>query len=286
MKNSYFVIALLLAVMAGIFTATSALAGGEYGSANCATDGGEWTGPVGVYGTGTCAFAENTAIAIAACGPDKQYVRTFDTGYQTASDCYHRAGILCENDGGTWSGGVDLSNGSCTYPVGSSVANSSCGVGFEYIEHIIGGGVYTIACIYGGSTDGSEGDESDDESSETDAEGLSDEPITLSLGGDNNGNATFSPDACPQKCSISSSLPAAAKASVPGNAMATMYVRVVDEGGTSGAGTYTVCFKNPDGTPLVIYKFVAGAWVAQTFASTGDRICVSSSGDGAFYLGS
>jgi hypothetical protein len=107
---------------------------------------------------------------------------------------------------------------------------------------------------------------------------------TLSLGAGKNGSVTFPAGTCGQKCTISSILPAGANSSLPGGAIATLYVRVVDEGGVPGTGSYTVCFNNPDGEVLTIYRYVAGAWVALQAGST-SQLCVPGSGDGAFYLG-
>lgn len=102
--------------------------------------------------------------------------------------------------------------------------------------------------------------------------------------GSNSGSVTFPAGACPQKCTAGSTLPGPAKNSLPDGAMATIYVRVVDDGGAAGTGSYTVCFNNPDDEALTIYRYVGGAWVAIQVATT-NPVCVSASGDGAFYLG-
>jgi hypothetical protein len=183
----------------------------------------------------------------------------------------------CASIGGTWSGS-DAVNGACTFAANGSTAVSACGVDSTYVVTVDTGNPISSSCIPVLNQENSDSTENH--------EGDGTEPTTLNLGGDNNGSATFPPGTCPQKCTITPSLPVGAGNSLPGNAVATMYVRVVDEGGASGTGSYTACFNNAGGQPLVIYKYVGGAWVAQTVASTSERICVSSSGDGAFYLGS
>jgi hypothetical protein len=117
-----------------------------------------------------------------------------------------------------------------------------------------------------------------------DSIGNSDEQATLHLGGDHNGSATFPPGSCPQQCTINSTLPNNAKNDLPGDELATMYVRVVNEDGAPGDGSYVVCFSNPHGASLTIYRYIAGAWVALRVAAV-DPICITASGDGAFYLG-
>jgi hypothetical protein len=106
----------------------------------------------------------------------------------------------------------------------------------------------------------------------------------IDLGPGKNGTITFSPGSCSLKCKVSVGLPTAAKQAVPANAIATMYVQQVTADGSPATGSYTVCFANPDGAALTVYRFVSGAWVA-VGASTLNPICTTATGDGAFYLG-
>lgn len=110
------------------------------------------------------------------------------------------------------------------------------------------------------------------------------ETITLHLGGGKNGNVTFAPGTCLQLCSISPTLPTIARNSLPAHTLATLYVRMVDEAGTAGEGSYLICFDNPHGDTLTIYRYIRGAWLALR-VSASDPICTTASGDGAFSLG-
>jgi hypothetical protein len=279
--NRFLLVAVLALVSSLVFASTA------YASpfSDCSTAGGSWGGSSS--DDGECTYDSSHALALANCTPGESYVEVFIGG--SYSFFYCDAGSIiainpettCTGSGGAWSG-VDSDNGDCTYPQGNATALGICGAGYEYTETFIAGASSGTSCTYVG-TSSSEDDSPSGNGDEV--KGGGDEPVTLFLGSGNNGSATFAPDACPQKCTIGPNLPAGAKDSLPDNAVATMYVRVVNEGGETGGGSYTVCFKNPEGQPLVIYKFVGGAWVALTFPSNSNQVCVTSSGDGAFYLG-
>ncbi|MEX1247884.1 MAG: hypothetical protein WEA61_05335 [Anaerolineales bacterium] len=195
-----------------------------------------------------------------------------------ASTSIARAGTLlddqCFASGGTWEL-LTFPFVSCTYPPGSDVAVAQCGQGYSvtYTYELIGETTVDILCI-----------QTADAPILTEDSDNPGQPATLHLGGGKNGSVTFPPGSCPQKCTISASLPAGANSSLPSGALATLYVRVVDEGGVPGTGSYTVCFDNTDGASLTIYRYIAGAWVAVSAASS-NPICTTASGDGAFYLG-
>jgi hypothetical protein len=132
----------------------------------------------------------------------------------------------------------------------------------------------TGTCTYGRAPGfGANGDSSADEDNSN--------PVTLHLNGGKNGYATFGAGACDPQCTVSPNLPTPGKLTLPSNALATLYVRLPD----GSNAPYTVCFNNPDGKQLLIYRFVSGGWVAVTFGSGSDPLCTSASGDGAFYLG-
>ncbi len=96
---------------------------------------------------------------------------------------------------------------------------------------------------------------------------------------------SFDAGTCAGKCTVSPNLPGGAKASLPADAIATLYFRSTDTDGEPGSGTYTVCFAVGDLTSPVIYRYVGGAWVAQAVTISGGQVCASGSGDGAYALG-
>jgi hypothetical protein len=97
--------------------------------------------------------------------------------------------------------------------------------------------------------------------------------------------ANFSAGVCLQKCTVNSGVPAGAKKALPGKGViATLYVRVVNEGGEPGNGAYRACFANPDLNDVVIYQFISGVWTPVMYG-TASTFCAPAMGDGAFYLG-
>lgn len=185
------------------------------------------------------------------------------------------AQVVCEDNGGTWSGS-NVNTGLCTWGAGSAVALDACGNDTHaykrsYVSGTLTGDQCTQTVFSYGSTcaDMAEGGDQQEE-------------ITPCY--TNNSSATFGPGACSGNCVVSSSLPRDAANNLPGDSLDTLYVMVRDEDGNPTTDSYTVCFNNASGALLTIYRFVSGAWSA--FAtSSGDPICATASGDGAFYLG-
>jgi hypothetical protein len=277
-------------LLLSLVVATSTSAGGVYNSSFCVSQGGTWSGSDSL--NGSCTYAANSAAALAACSADEDYVVTVTSGFPTGSACDSifsgtpsSPEATCDAAGGSWSGS-DSNTGTCTYDANSAAALFSCAADEELVEFYFSGAFHHGECnlvVSGSSSDSDSDEDADETKKETDKN--SEGPVTLVLGGDKNGDVTFPPETCTQKCTISANLPGPAKNSIPGDAAGTIYVRLVDENGNPGTGTYLVCFNNPDGHPVIMYRFVGGAWVALTFASSSNRICVSASGDGAFYLG-
>ncbi len=108
-----------------------------------------------------------------------------------------------------------------------------------------------------------------------------DEGGTLTLPSPKNGGVNFAAGTCAVKCTITPSLPDGTASNLPGDAIATLYMRL----GEGGAGSYSVCFDVGELTNPVIYRYVGGAWVAQAATFSGGQVCTSASGDGAFALG-
>jgi hypothetical protein len=187
------------------------------------------------------------------------------------------AQVICVDNGGTWDGS-DVNNGVCTWAAGSTVAVDACGNDTHaYRRTYVGGGLTGDECVqtifptypYGTCGDLAEGEGEEEE-------------ITPCY--DDGSYATFGPGACSGNCVISTSLPKDAANHLPGDALVTLYVMVRDADGNPSTDSYTVCFANPDGDLLTIYRFVSGEWRALVNSSA-DPICATASGDGAFYLG-
>ncbi|MEX1248421.1 MAG: hypothetical protein WEA61_08055 [Anaerolineales bacterium] len=86
------------------------------------------------------------------------------------------------------------------------------------------------------------------------------------------------------KCTISPMLPVGPAKDLPEGVVATLYVRVVAEEGTSD--THTVCFSTEGVENPVLYQFIAGEWVVVNAGGYGGQICTTHSGDGSFAMGS
>ncbi|MEX1247141.1 MAG: hypothetical protein WEA61_01550 [Anaerolineales bacterium] len=90
------------------------------------------------------------------------------------------------------------------------------------------------------------------------------------------------------KCTIAKGLPKNIARKLPKGAAATLYVRIVDEGGLPGNHGYTVCFSlaGLGLDPPVIFQFRDGSWQPIAIGNAAnDFICAVAAADGAFYLG-
>jgi hypothetical protein len=210
----------------------------------------------------------------------------------------------CVVDGGTWiyEGVFAYFNlYRCFFSSGHAAALAVCGPGYDVSYYygdlppltFLGGPACDLA---GGSSPAPSGGSSYVGSVEyhyppygqsgAQTNGSNEEEVTLCLSKGKNGCVNFEVGACQNNCTISATLPVAAADALPAGALAKLYIRPIDENGEPSASGYTVCFDNPDGAEVVIYKFAGGEWVALTFSSTADSLCTTSSGEGAFYLGS
>jgi hypothetical protein len=177
---------------------------------------------------------------------------------------------ICEDNGGTWTG-ADAFNGSCGYGLGNEVAENNCGEHAIYTENFSAGASTGTHCKSVPFTYGGAGGEAEH----------SNESVTLSLGQGKNGSATFSPDACPTKCTISANLFRNARNVLPSDALAALSVRIVGGAG----GSYLVCFKTTGLSNPSIYKFAGGTWVRIATLGSGNSICAATTGTASFYLG-
>jgi hypothetical protein len=181
-------------------------------------------------------------------------------------------------NGGSWtpSGVVPLyGNGDCLFPENSPLALAYCGSDRSALATYTGNKITpdSVECgsayrPYGRNGDTSEGGKH-----------------MLNLQGGRGVTVTFVEGACPQQCTISHNLPVGPSNALPGDAAATLYVRVVDDGGTPGFGSYTACFDTSGLTNPKLYQYLGSGWV---LVASGDNnpLCFSSFGDGVFYLGS
>ncbi|HSS99467.1 MAG TPA: hypothetical protein VLK33_20670 [Terriglobales bacterium] len=108
---------------------------------------------------------------------------------------------------------------------------------------------------------------------------------TLHLSGEKNGYAVFPYLACPQQCTITATLPHGASNDLPQDALAMMYVRLVNFGGAPGTSAYWVCFENKNLKDPAIYRYLQGEWVRLTFVRNSNPFCTFVSLEGSYYLG-
>ncbi|HSS99468.1 MAG TPA: hypothetical protein VLK33_20675 [Terriglobales bacterium] len=178
---------------------------------------------------------------------------------------------ICEDNGGTWTGATAFT-GNCGYGDGNPVAIRECGEHKIYSENFTNGSFDGAHCTNRPFSYGGAGSETQN----------STQSVTLSLGQNKNGSVTFSPGACPKKCTISSNIARMAKNGLPADTLATLSVRIVGGAG----GSYLVCFKTIGISQPTIYKFVGGSWVRIATISSGNRLCAASTGTASYYLGS
>jgi hypothetical protein len=179
----------------------------------------------------------------------------------------------CNADGGVWTG-IDADNGTCTYGPGDQPTIDNCRPFATYQETFDAGVLESSKCTSSRGF-GNSGDSTSNKDNS--------KPVTLRLYG-KNGYVTFGAGVClPFQCTISANLPSAAKDALPDtNQLGMLYVRVAGSPSTA----YRVCFNNPKGEEMAIFRFVGGSWIAITSPRiTSTPICVSASGDGSFYLG-
>jgi hypothetical protein len=185
--------------------------------------------------------------------------------------------VYCEEAlGGTWAG-EDGWNGTCTIPDDNSLSDQYCDEGYDLVIYYDDGFEEGSECVPVGTGPGGGGDEYSHNSTQG-----GDAPVGLcTLAAGNWRCSYFNEGTCTVNCYIDPHLPAGAKNALPGGVITTLYVNISPDPG----GSYTVCFENADNESLTIYQYLGGVWVALA-TSTNNPICASSSGDGAFYLGS
>ncbi|MBI3159459.1 MAG: hypothetical protein HYZ26_07660 [Chloroflexi bacterium] len=270
--------AILLAALAS----SSALAGDD-AQTICEGNGGRWVGSGGSpTTTGYCTLPANNPVTLATCAPGETLEQYWEADALLAENCFVKDPTTSTNE-------VD-----CMYSLGGVWAAESngysCTVAHDYLGDCPAGQTTTYyydlsydfvnyTCSGGGNGNGSSlrnpgygkhgGKIKDDGSG------------SAHLGGNRNGSFYYNAGTCAGGCIFTPNLPGGAAASLPADAVATLYIRIAD----GGTGSYTVCFDAIGMSNPVIYQYVSGAWVALPVFFSGGQVCATASGDGAFALG-
>lgn len=275
----------------GAASGTPASANGEIVDVadRCEDAGGVWWGAYGSRITGSCTLVPDHSNAEPECADAGQYsVFIFGEndyyGFECASDTpgliAGTFGFLCSGYGGIWDGD-EGTNGICTFPTSRELVDEFCPPGYQTVFVIEDNQIVGIpSCVLPGASGTSSGTRSPGFSIHggkirDDAAG------SAALGGGKNGSFYYNAGTCAVGCIYTQTLPGGAASSLPGNATATLYIRLA-EGGT---GSYNVCFDATGLTNPFIYQYISGAWVIIGSFNSGGQVCATASGDGAFALG-
>ncbi|TAK11081.1 MAG: hypothetical protein EPO32_13215 [Anaerolineae bacterium] len=272
----------------------SANGGGDIAD-ECEALGGFWWGAYGSRTTGTCTFTPGHIEAEPECADAGLWTvfifgENYYYGYECAANTHDLIdgsfGFLCEGYGGIWVGDAG-NNGTCTFPVQLEFVDEFCPPGYQPVITVENNDIVgEPACVLPSSPESPTGTPSPG----TRSPGFSmhggkikdDAAGSAALGGGKNGSFFYDVGTCAAGCEYTQTLPGGATADLPGEASATLYIRIAD----GGTGTYTVCFNVGDLTSPVIYRYVSGVWVVVASTVSGGQVCTSASGDGAFALGS
>ncbi len=268
--------ALWVAVLLIGSPASPAWAGAATGRDICEGNGGTWYGtPDGA--TGGCLYPVDHPITLATCNPPEHLWHLFNAHAVSAEICAPYdptiAGVLnaadCHYIGGIW----DAASDPRTCTVSHTLFGECPGTTIYYAD--TSDNFLALTCVSGGSSSTNPSYGKFGGKIENDAAGSS------HLGGNKNGSFYYNPGTCSEGCAISPNLPGGAASSLPSDALATLYVRLANDGN----GSYTVCFNAVGMANPVIYRYVSGAWVAQAVFFADGQVCTTASGDGSFALG-
>lgn len=193
----------------------------------------------------------------------------------------------CAASGGSWAGPDDYI-GTCTYPANSTYAISNCGANRSFAEAFNPDESITGSCTLAAPTPNNGNSQPAYGGCRNEVRGPLTEPVKLSLCNHKNGTVTFPVGGCELKCTITQSIPKNIARKLPRGAAATIYVRLVDQGGLPGNHGYTVCFSLADLTlkPPAIFQYREGSWQAIAIGNAdNDFICAVAAADGSFFLG-
>jgi hypothetical protein len=274
------VFALGAAALLALVAAAPTLAGDD-AQTICEGNGGRWTS-LGGATTGYCILPVNNPVTLATCAPGESLEQYWENDALLVNNCFTRDTTAQTNEtdcvyilGGVWA--VMADGYSCTVThgyLGDCPAGQTTTYYYDLNTEFV-----KFTCSGGGNGNGSSlrnpgygkhGGKVKDEGSGS-----------AHLGGNKNGAFYYNEGTCAAGCIFTPNLPGGAAASLPGDAVATLYIRIAD----GGTGSYTVCFDVGDLTSPVIYRYVSGAWVAQPVTISGGQVCTTASGDGAFALG-
>lgn len=281
--------ALLIAALLAGLTFATAFAGDD-AQVICEGNGGIWTG--GTASNGDCYYPFNHAFTINNCGAPSNVV------YRVEYNANTEVGTFCDYFAIVTSDFSELTCALWDGDFGPDPSNATCTITHDYFGDCPSTTIYHsqfvltsymtthFECTGGSGGSSASGGGSGQQSGnpgfgnyggkiKTDRTG------SAQLGGNKNGSFHYDAGTCAAGCIYSPNLPGGAANSLPDGVVATLYVRLADD----GAGSYTVCFDVAGISSPMIYRYISGAWVAQPLTFTGGQVCTSASGDGAFALG-
>ncbi len=275
---------LLIAILLVSLTASPTQAGAT-AQEICEGNGGIYAS--GDPSNGNCYYPYDHPFSINECGgPGDMLVEIYAGDTEISDFCagltyvsFEFTDLLCSLWRGEFSG--DATTATCTIP--HDFFGDCPGTTVYFGTYSIADGTFkttTFVCAAGGGG-GSGRSGGNPGYGKFGGKIVTDEAGSSHLGGNKNGSFYYDGGTCAAGCVFTPSLPGGAANSLPDDAVATLYVRLA-EGGT---GSYTVCFDVSGIANPVIYRYVSGAWVAQTITFSGGQACTAASGDGAFALG-
>lgn len=288
MKASLIRIAIRSLTVAILLTAmlTSTAFAGDDAKTICEGNGGMWIA-IPDSSNGVCVLPVNNAVTLANCLPGEFFEQNFASDAPTGGTCYtpdptdgsapHGENQCVFVYGGTWE---DLGT-EFTCTVTHSLIGD-CGSGATTTYFYDSSNMFTgFTCSDGGSGGQSGTALRNPGYSKHGGKIKNDSAGSAHLGGDKNGSFYYNEGTCAVSCIFTPNLPAGAAASLPSDAVATLYIRLAD----GGTGSYTVCFDATGISSPIIYQVISGVWTTIPTFSSGGQICATASGDGAFALG-
>ncbi len=273
---------LLILLLAGLGSTTARA--GATAEEICEGNGAIWAGSDA--SNGNCFYQYDNPVTISECGAGgSSRIESYTADALTFGIC----GILLNPQ-------VEFTAGSCPLWRGEfsgDGTNGSCTIPHDYFGDCPGTTIYygTVVltnyetthfeCVAGGGSGSSGSSGRNPGYGKYGGKIVNEAAGSAALGGNKNGSFYYDAGTCTIGCIYTPSLPGKAANSLPDDAVATLYVRLAED----GTGSYTVCFDVSGIANPVIYRYISGAWVAQPISFSGGQACTTASGDGAFALG-